>query len=203
MGKMAKEEAKSVDPEVYEKFKSIIKKVGSLAEEGSFKEAIHLLENNLKEAENLSFVQPEVDLRNSLCILHWKNNSFEHFLEVAATALALARAHNYKRGVAEALLNLAWVLAMERKDFIKAFDFTEEALKVAEDIGYAKGMATSLYIISSAYKHKNMKDKADYYLEKSLEISMSLAEETDLLISSDAGLTDEEKDQLKGALDLL
>ncbi len=203
MGKMAKEEKKIINPEIYEKFKNFIKKAGTLAEEGEYEEAIRLLESNLKEAEKLSFIQPEVDLRNSLGILQWKNNSFEQFLEITATSLALARAHNYKRGLAEALLNLAWVLAMERKDFIKAFDFTEEALEVTEEIGYLKGIATSLYIISTAYKHKNMKSKAAYYLEKSLQISMSLAEEIDLLIPSEEGLTEEEKDQLKGALDLL
>jgi len=48
-----------------------------------------------------------------------------------------------------------------------------------------------------------VKEKADYFLEKSLTISMSLAEETDLLVPSKAGLTEEEKDGLKGALDLL
>ncbi|MFX0051700.1 MAG: tetratricopeptide repeat protein [Candidatus Hermodarchaeota archaeon] len=203
MAKMAKGETEPIDPEVYGKFKKILRKSGALAEDGEFGKAIELLESNLKEAEKLKFIQPEVELRNNLGILHWKNNSFPNFLEITATALALARAHNYKRGVAEALLNLAWVLAMERKDFIKAFDFTEEALEVTEEIGYAKGIATSLYIISTAYKHKKMKEKANYYLEKSLEISMSLAEETDLLIPSEEGLTEEEKAQLKGALDLL
>ena len=203
MSKMAKKEASSIDPEIYEKFKNFIKKAGTLAEEGAYTQAIQILESNLKEAEKLSFIQPEVDLRNSLGILQWKNNAFEQFLEITATSLALARAHNYRRGLAEALLNLAWVLAMERKDFIKAFDFTEEALEVTEEIGYIKGIATSLYIIATAYKHKKMQEKAKYYLEKSLEISMSLAEETDLLIPSDGGLTEEEKDQLKGALDLL
>ncbi len=193
-----------IDPDVLAKFRGLIKKAVSLAEEGSFKKAIVLVQNSLKEAEKLTFVQPEVDLRNQLGILHWKNNSFDYFLEVAATSLALARAHNYKKGIAEALLNLAWVLAMERKDFMKAFDFTEEALDVAEDIGYEKGMATSLYIISTAYKHKNMEDKASYYLDKSLTISMRLSEEADLLTPSEGeGLTEEEKDQLKGALDLL
>ncbi|MHA2307126.1 MAG: hypothetical protein ACXACU_17235 [Candidatus Hodarchaeales archaeon] len=192
-----------IDPEVLVKFKGLIKKAVSLAEEGSFEKAIRLIGNSLKEAEKLTFIQPEVDLRNQLGILHWKNNSFDYFLEVTATSLALARAHNYKKGIAEALLNLAWVLAMERKDFMKAFDFTEEALEVAEDIGYEKGMATSLYIISTAYKHKNMEDKAVYYLDKSLKISMRLSEEADLLTPSEEGLTEEEKDQLKGALDLL
>ena len=201
MAKMADETR--IDPEVYEKYRSIIKKAGSLAENGEYEKAIKLLENNLKNAQSLAYIQPEVELKNQLGILHWKNNSFEKFLEVSASSLALARAHHYKRGIAEALLNLAWVLAMERKDFIKAFDFTEEALKVTEEIGYAKGIATSLYIISSAYKHKKMKEKAEYYLEKSLKISMSLAGETDLLIPSDSELTEEEKTQLKSALDLL
>jgi tetratricopeptide (TPR) repeat protein len=226
MAKMAKGEAPSIDSEVYEKFRKILRKTGVLAEDGEFGKAIELLEKNLKEAEKLKFIQPEVEIRNHLGInlkeaeklkfiqpeveirnhlgiLYWKNNSFPDFLEITATALALARAHNYKRGVAEALLNLAWVLAMERKDFIKAFDFTEEALEVTEEIGYAKGIATSLYIISTAFKYKKMEKKANYYLEKSLEVSMALAEETDLLIPSEAGLTEEEKAQLKGALDLL
>ncbi|MHA1970016.1 MAG: hypothetical protein ACW964_19760, partial [Candidatus Hodarchaeales archaeon] len=105
-----------IDPEVLVKFKGLIKKAVSLAEEGSFEKAIRLIGNSLKEAEKLTFIQPEVDLRNQLGILHWKNNSFDYFLEVTATSLALARAHNYKKGIAEALLNLAWVLAMERKD---------------------------------------------------------------------------------------
>lgn len=193
----------TIDPDVLAKFRGLIKKAVSLAEEGSFKKAISLVQNSLKEAEKLTFIQPEVDLRNQLGILHWKNNFFDYFLEVTATSLALARAHNYKKGVAEALLNLAWVLAMERKDFMKAFDFTEEALEVAEDIGYEKGMATSLYIISTAYKHKNMEDKAAYYLDKSLTISSKISEEADLLTPSEEGLSEEEKDQLKGALDLL
>jgi len=195
--------AEVIDPDVISKFREIIKKAVSLAEEGSFEKAIKIIQRALKDAEKLTFVQPEVNLRNQLGILQWKNNSFNQFLEVTAASLALARAHKYKKGIAEALLNLAWVLAMERKDFMKAFDFTEEALEVAEDIGYEKGMATSLYIISTAYKHKNMEDKASYYLEKSLKISMTLSEEADLLTPSEAGLTDEEKDQLKGALDLL
>jgi hypothetical protein len=161
------------------------------------------LEETLKEATKLSYIQPEVDVSNQLGILHWKNNSFEKFLEVTASSLVTAKAHNYKRGVAEALLNLAWVLAMERKDFIKAFDFTEEALEVTEEIGYVKGLATALYIISTAYKYKKMEEKASYYLDKSLQISMSLAEETDLLLPSKGGLTEKEKDDLKGALDLL
>jgi len=195
--------AEIIDPDVISKFREIIKKAVSLAEEGSFEKAIKTIQRALKDAEKLTFVQPEVDLRNQLGILQWKNNSFNQFLEVTAASLALARAHKYKKGIAEALLNLAWVLAMERKDFMKAFDFTEEALEVAEDIGYEKGMATSLYIISTAYKHKSMEDKASYYLEKSLEISMRLSEEADLLTPSETGLTDDEKDQLKGALDLL
>lgn len=195
--------AEVIDPDVISKFREIIKKAVSLAEEGSFEKAIKTIQRALKDAEKLTFVQPEVDLRNQLGILQWKNNSFNQFLEVTAASLALARAHKYKKGIAEALLNLAWVLAMERKDFMKAFDFTEEALEVAEDIGYEKGMATSLYIISTAYKHKSMEDKASYYLEKSLEISMRLSEEADLLTPSETGLTDDEKDQLKGALDLL
>ncbi len=195
--------AEVIDPDVISKFREIIKKAVSLAEEGSFEKAIKTIQRALKDAEKLTFVQPEVDLRNQLGILQWKNNSFNQFLEVTAASLALARAHKYKKGIAEALLNLAWVLAMERKDFMKAFDFTEEALEVAEDIGYEKGMATSLYIVSTAYKHKSMEDKASYYLEKSLEISMRLSEEADLLTPSETGLTDEEKDQLKGALDLL
>jgi tetratricopeptide (TPR) repeat protein len=196
-------ETEVIDPEVLSKYRGLIKKAVSLAEEGSFEQAIKLLVKALKEAETLSFIQPEVDIRNQLGILHWKNNSFSQFLEVTATALALARAHNYKKGIAEGLLNLAWVLAMERKDFMKAFDFTQEALEVTEDIGYEKGMATSLYIISTAFKHKKMEDKAKYYLDKSLKISMRLSEEADLLTPSEAGLTEEEKDQLKGALDLL
>ncbi|MFX0086322.1 MAG: hypothetical protein ACFFAU_11620 [Candidatus Hodarchaeota archaeon] len=196
-------ETEVIDPEVLSKYRGLIKKAVSLAEEGSFEQAIKIIVKALKEAETLSFVQPEVDLRNQLGILHWKNNSFNQFLEVTATSLALARAHNYKKGIAEGLLNLAWVLAMERKDFMKAFDFTQEALEVTEDIGYEKGMATSLYIISTAYKHKKMEDKAKYYLDKSLKISMRLSEEADLLTPSEAGLTEEEKDQLKGALDLL
>jgi tetratricopeptide (TPR) repeat protein len=191
------------DPQVLEKFKSILKKAASLSEEGAFSKAIMLLEETLKEATKLSYIQPEVDVSNQLGILHWKNNSFEKFLEVTASSLVTAKAHNYKRGVAEALLNLAWVLAMERKDFIKAFDFTEEALEVTEEIGYIKGLATALYIISTAYKHKKMEEKASYYLDKSLQISMSLAEETDILLPSKGGLTEKEKDDLKGALDLL
>ena len=191
------------DPQVLEKFKSILKKAASLSEEGAFSKAIMLLEETLKEATKLSYIQPEVDVSNQLGILHWKNNSFEKFLEVTASSLVTAKAHNYKRGVAEALLNLAWVLAMERKDFIKAFDFTEEALEVTEEIGYVKGLATALYIISTAYKHKKMEEKASYYLDKSLQISMSLAEETDMLLPSKGGLTEKEKDDLKGALDLL
>ncbi|NHJ01485.1 MAG: hypothetical protein EAX86_05050 [Candidatus Heimdallarchaeota archaeon] len=196
-------EAKTIDPETLAKFRGVIKKAVSIAEDGAFKKAIQLLEKSLKDAEKLSFIQPEVDLKNQLGIFHWKNNAFNKFLEITAESLAIARAHNYKKGIAEALLNLAWVLAMERKDFIKAFDFTEEALEVAEDIGYEKGMATSLYIISTAYKHKRMEEKASYYLEKSLQISMRLADEADLLTPSEAGLTEEEKAQLKGALDLL
>jgi tetratricopeptide (TPR) repeat protein len=193
----------AIDPQVIEKFKDILRKAVSLAEDGAYSKAIMLLEETLKEAQKLSYVQPEVDVSCALGILHWKNNSFEKFLELTATSLATARVHNYKRGTAESLLNLAWVLAMEKKDFMKAFDFTEEALDVTQDIGYVKGIATSLYIISAAYKHKKMKKKADYFLEKSLTISMSLAEETDLLVPSKAGLTEEEKDGLKGALDLL
>jgi tetratricopeptide (TPR) repeat protein len=193
----------AIDPQVIEKFKDILRKAVSLAEDGAYSKAIMLLEETLKEAQKLSYVQPEVDVSCALGILHWKNNSFEKFLELTATSLATARVHNYKRGPAESLLNLAWVLAMEKKDFMKAFDFTEEALDVTQDIGYVKGIATSLYIISAAYKHKKMKKKADYFLEKSLTISMSLAEETDLLVPSKAGLTEEEKDGLKGALDLL
>ncbi|MHA1214112.1 MAG: tetratricopeptide repeat protein [Candidatus Hodarchaeales archaeon] len=193
----------SVNPEVISQYRVFIKKAVSLAEDGNYKKAIKLLEEKLKETEKLSVIQPEVDIRNQLGILHWKNNSFEKFLEITASSLALARVHNYKKGVAEALLNLAWVLAMEKKDFIKAFDFTEEALKITEEIGYKKGIATSLYIISSAYKYKNMEDKASYYLEKSLKISMQLADEADLLIPSEAGLTEEEKARLKDALDLI
>ena len=56
---------------------------------------------------------------------------------------------------------------------------------------------------SESNKHKKMEDKAKYYLDKSLKISMRLSEEADLLTPSEAGLTEEEKDQLKGALDLL
>lgn len=192
-----------LDPKVIEKFKSILNKAISLAEEGAFSKAIMLLEETLKEAVKLSFIQPEVDVSNQLGILHWKNNSFEQFLEITASSLTTARLHKYKKGTAEALLNLAWVLAMERKDFIKAIDFTQEALEVTQDIGYIKGIATSMYIISAAYKHKKMEKKATYYLEKSLQISMSLAEEKDLLIPSKEGLTEEEKESLKGALDLL
>lgn len=203
MPEMVKGEADAIDPEIYDKYKKIIKQAGTLAEEGELGKAISLLELNLRKAEDLSYIQPEIEVRNQLGILYWKNNAFEKFLETTASALALARAHNYKRGVAEALLNLAWVLAMEKKDFMKAFDFTEEALEVTEEIGYIKGLATSLYIISYAYRYKKMEKKANYYLEKSLQISMTLAEETDLLIPSDAGLTEEEKAQLKGALDLL
>lgn len=199
--KMAKE-ASTIDPKVLSKFKDVIKKATALAEDGAFEEAIKLLQSKLNDAEKLDFVQPEINIRNSLGILHWKNNSFPTFLEITAESLALARAHNYTKGVAEALLNLAWVLAMERKDFIRSFDFTEEALKVTEDIGYEKGIATSMYIISTAYKHKKMEDKAQFYLERSLAISMRLAE-ADLLIASEAGFTDEEKEQLKDALDLL
>ncbi|UCG01084.1 MAG: hypothetical protein JSW11_15890 [Candidatus Heimdallarchaeota archaeon] len=198
---MAKE-ASMIDPKVLSEFQEVIKKATALAEDGAFGEAIKLLQRKLEEAENLDFVQPEVNIRNSLGILHWKNNSFPIFLEITAESLALARAHNYKKGVAEALLNLAWVLAMEKKDFIRSFDFTEEALEVTEDIGYEKGIATSMYIISTAYKHKSMDEKAQYYLERSLAISMRLAD-ADLLIPSEAGLTEEEKEQLKDALDLL
>jgi len=192
-----------IDSEVLSQYRDAIKKAVSLAEEGNFQKAINLLESKLVEAEKLSMIQPEVDVRNQLGILHWKNNSFQHFLEITASSLALAKAHKYKKGIAEALLNLAWVLAMERRDFIKAFDFTEEALEVTEAIGYKKGIATSLYIISAAYKFKKMEEKAAYYLEKSLQISMQLSDEADLLITSEAGLTEEEKDRLKDALDLL
>ncbi|MHA2225834.1 MAG: hypothetical protein ACXAC8_11555 [Candidatus Hodarchaeales archaeon] len=198
---MVKEDASTIDPSVVSQFQDAVNKATALAEDGSFLEAINLLAGKLKDAEKLEFVQPEVNVRNSLGILHWKNNSFSKFLEITAESLALARAHNYKKGVAEALLNLAWVLAMEKKDFIRSFDFTEEALEVTEDIGYTKGIATSMYIISTAYKFKNMKERAKYYLEKSLSMSMQLAE-SDLLIPS-TGLTEEEKVQLKGALDLL
>ncbi len=193
----------TIDPRVIEKFKTILKKAASLSEEGAFSKAIMLLEETLKEAAKLTYIQPEVDVSNQLGILHWKNNSFEKFLEVTASSLVTARTHNYKRGIAEALLNLAWVLAMERKDFMRAFDFTEEALGVTEEIGYVKGIATAMYIISTAYKHKKIEEKASYYLDKSLQISMSLAEGTDLLIPSKGGLTEKEKDDLKGALDLL
>ncbi len=194
---------KKIDPKVIEKFKAILQKSVSLAEDGAYSKAILLLEETLKEAAKLDYVQPEIDVQNALGILHWKNNAFEKFLEITATSLANARVHKYKKGTAEALLNLAWVLAMERKDFIKAFDFTEEALEVTQDIGYIKGIATSLYIISAAYKHKKMEEKATYYLDKSLQISMSLTGESDLLIPSKEGLTDSEKDQLKDALDLI
>jgi tetratricopeptide (TPR) repeat protein len=192
---------KSLDPELLDEYKSFIRQIGALDQDGAYDQAITLVLRKLKDAERLDFIQPEVDLRNHLGILHWKNNAFETFLEETASALALARVHNYKRGVAEALLNLAWVLAMERKDFMKAFDFTEEALGITEEIGYVKGMATSMYIIATAYKFKKMQKKADYYLERSLQLSMSLAEETDLLMPTQ--LSEEEKDQLKGALDLL
>ncbi|MHA2053738.1 MAG: hypothetical protein ACXACP_05325 [Candidatus Hodarchaeales archaeon] len=194
---------KELSPQIVEKFKAILKKAVSLAEEGAYSKAIMLLEETLKEASKLSHIQPEVDVSNQLGILHWKNNSFEKFLETTASSLAVARVHKYKKGTAEALLNLAWVLAMERKDFMRAFDFTEEALEVTQDIGYIKGIATSMYIISAAYKHKKMEEKASYYLDKSLQISMSLAEEKDLLIPSKGGLTEKEKESLKGALDLL
>ncbi len=197
------DQKKKLDPKVIDKFKAILNKSVSLAEEGAYSKAILLLEETLKEAAKLESVIPEIDVQNALGILHWKNNAFEQFLEVTATALTNARVHKYKRGTAEALLNLAWVLAMERKDFIKAFDFTEEALEVTQDIGYVKGIATSLYIISAAYKHKKMEEKASYYLDKSLQISMSLTGESDLLIPSKEGLTDKEKDQLKDALDLI
>ncbi|MHA2113572.1 MAG: hypothetical protein ACW98W_19080, partial [Candidatus Hodarchaeales archaeon] len=120
----------AIDPQVVGKFKAILKKAVSLAEESAYSKAIMLLEETLKEAKKLSYVQPEVDVSCALGILHWKNNSFEKFLELTANSLATARVHNYKRGTAESLLNLAWVLAMEKKDFIKAFDFTEEALDV-------------------------------------------------------------------------
>ena len=190
------------DPRILEKFKAILMKAASLSEEGAYSKAILLLEETLKEASKLAYIQPEVDVSNQLGILHWKNNAFEKFLEITASSLVTARTHNYKRGIAEALLNLAWVLAMERKDFIKAFDFTEEALEVTEEIGYIKGIATAMYIISTAYAFKKMEEKASYYLDKSLQISMSLAEEADILIPS-KGLTKEEKDELKGALDLL
>ncbi|MHA1941294.1 MAG: hypothetical protein ACW97P_06170 [Candidatus Hodarchaeales archaeon] len=195
--------SKELSPQIVEKFKAILKKAVSLAEEGAYSKAIMLLEETLKEASKLSHIQPEVDVSNQLGILHWKNNSFEKFLETTASSLAVARVHKYKKGTAEALLNLAWVLAMERKDFMRAFDFTEEALEVTQDIGYIKGIATSMYIISAAYKHKKMEEKASYYLDKSLQISMSLAEEKDLLIPSKGGLTEKEKESLKGALDLL
>ena len=194
---------KTLDPQVIEKFKAILNKSVSLAEEGAYSKAILLLEETLKEASKLEFVQPEIDVQNALGILHWKNNAFEKFLEITATSLASARVHKYKKGTAEALLNLAWVLAMERKDFVKAIDFTQEALEVTEDIGYVKGIATALYIISAAYKHKKMEEKATYYLDKSLQISMSLTGESDLLITSKEGLSDSEKDQLKDALDLI
>ncbi len=199
---MAREEASIIDPEVLSKFQDVIKKSAALAEDGAYGNAIKLLERSLTDAEKLGFVQPEINIRNSLGILHWKNNSFNVFLEITAESLALARAHNYKKGVAEALLNLAWVLAMEKKDFIRSFDLTEEALVVTEDIGYEKGIATSMYIISTAFKHKKMEDKAKYYLDLSLSISMKLAD-SDFLIPSEAGLTEEEKEQLKDALDLL
>lgn len=192
----------TVDPKVLIEFKDAIKRATALAEDGNFGKAIKLMQDKLNEAEKLEFIQPEVNVRNSLGILHWKNNSFNDFLEITAESLALARAHNYKIGVAEALLNLAWVLAMEKKDFIRSFDFTEEALEVTEDIGYEKGIATSMYIISTAYKFKKMEDKAKHFLELSLSISMKLAE-ADLLIPSEAGLTEEEQEQLKDALDLI
>ncbi len=195
--------SKELSPQVIEKFKTILSKAVSLAEEGAYSKAIMLLEETLKEASKLSHIQPEVDVSNQLGILHWKNNSFEKFLEITASSLATARVHKYKRGTAEALLNLAWVLAMERKDFIQAFDFTEEALEVTQDIGYMKGIATSMYIISAAYKHKKMEEKANYFLDRSLQISMSLTGEKDLLIPSKGGLTEKEKESLKGALDLL
>lgn len=201
MGEKEDDNPELIDSEVLDEYKSFIKQIGALDQDGAFDQAITLVVRKLKEAERLKFVQPEVDLRNHLGILHWKNNAFETFLEETASALALARVHNYKRGIAEGLLNLAWVLAMERKDFMKAFDLTEEALGITEEIGYVKGMATSLYIIYTAYKYKEMQKKADYYLERSLQLSMSLAEETDLLMPT--RLSDEEKDQLKGALDLL
>lgn len=200
---MVEEEDQSIDPEILSKFKGIIKKAITMAEDGSFNEAIQFLQENLKDAESLDFVQPECDIRNQIGIIHWKNNSFDNFLEITAESLALARAHNYKKGVAEALLNLAWVLAMERKEFMKSFDLTEEALEVTEDIGYEKGIATSMYIISTAYKYKKMEDKAKYFLERSLEISMRISEEADLLTPSVEGLSEDEKEQLKDVLDLL
>ena len=183
-------------------YEQILKSATNYAENGEFSRAISILTKFLPKAEKLNQVYPEVDVRNQLGIIYWKSGNFDLFLETTANALALARVHNYNKGIAEALLNLAWVLVMEKKDFMRAFDFTEESLKVSEKLEYTKGIATALYIIGTAYKEKSITEKSKYYIDKSIKISKKLAE-SDLLIPSEKGLSSKEKDQMREVLDLL
>jgi tetratricopeptide (TPR) repeat protein len=88
-------------------------------------------------------------------------------------SLALSQQTNNNRLVAICLNNMAMIYS-DRGDLARAAAMYQQALKIREEIGDKNGVSILLNNIGEIYGQRKMLDSARYYVNRSLEISISL-----------------------------
>ncbi|MBA3682633.1 MAG: tetratricopeptide repeat protein [Bacteroidetes bacterium] len=99
----------------------------------------------------------------------------EDILKYAEASLALSEKLNYKKGIANAFVNIGFVYA-NKGNVSKALAFFQKGLNIQQEIGDKQGICTSLNNMAVIYKTQGDLGKALEFNHKSLKIRMEIGD---------------------------
>ena len=160
------------------------------------------LNNKEGEANNLNDIGwSYFDLKNDT------SKSVEYFTK----ALAINEKYGYKRGIARNQFGMVILYGESRNDYVTAIQYSLKSLKVAEELGYKRLMVWNLGNIGEYYMRiakdttgriypdslrdkKKLLDRADQYINKSIEVAKSQKGEVNAVAYYYGDLSDAEKE---------
>lgn len=134
---------------------------------------IDSLQNLLKSAKDDT---NKVNILNKLGQKSNQSGNLDSALTFAMKAQALAEKILFKKGVADALLNMGYIYMYREKDSIAA-EYSLRALAIYQGMANKKGIANSLSRIGYAYEHQCNYSKALDNMFKALAIEEEIGDE--------------------------
>ncbi|MFX1515207.1 MAG: hypothetical protein ACFFC6_02780 [Promethearchaeota archaeon] len=191
-----------------EELKEFIIRAKAFKQRREYQKAIDILNQGHEIGVKNEAVEDLVDIHNQLILLHYQNDDLIMFQKSYNFARTLALKINYKRGLVETFMNMAWVQT-DNRNFVDAITHASQALAIDDILDNASAFTTALYIISEANYSVGDIEKGDKYKELYQKKLMKLTEGEERMLKSIEGLSvgmtkeDDIDSRVKQALDEL
>jgi serine phosphatase RsbU (regulator of sigma subunit)/TPR repeat protein len=142
--------------------------------------ALNLSAQNQEELDSLNKVleteisdRERVDVWNGIARVYWSSDSVKT-AEYANKAINLSEEIDYPEGISDAYYRIGWATMLKR-NYTKATELYEEALKIAQEAKYLKGEVYAYNELGAIHFNQDPPKALEYYL-KSLKINEEIGD---------------------------